>query len=104
MHLGRPARSELSTKAAGVFLAIQIVNRLAYRVPDFSRGILHVADDSIRRTFIGHLIVSGKIAYTLLDRACYGSHLALGPSLGAPVESLAGCAFHSVVARRIVRF
>src|SRR5207302_8396310 len=57
-HLGEPC------------LPVQIVDRLAYRVPALACGILHVAGHAIGCAFAGHLIVAGKIADALLDRAC----------------------------------
>src|SRR4051795_1713953 len=70
-------------------LTVHVVNRLAHGVPDLSCGISHVSHRSIGCTFVGHPIVTGKIAHALLDRACYRSDLAFGTSLRAPVESLA---------------
>ena len=90
--------------ATSFCLTVHVVNRLAHGVPDLSCGISHVSHRSIGCTFVGHPIVTGKIAHALLNRACYRSDLAFGTSLRAPVESLAGCAFHSVGACRIAWF
>jgi hypothetical protein len=85
-------------------LAIKVVESLGGSFSDAACCIFYVSGNAVCGSFIGKLVVSGKLAYALLDSAREGAYLAFSLFFCAPAKGLASGALDAIVASGVIRF